>query len=46
MDFALNDEQRMFADSVHRFARDHLEKDALKRAHTPAFPFDVAQLAA
>ncbi len=46
MDFALNDEQRMFADSVHRFAKDHLEKDALKRAHAPAFPFDVAQLAA
>ena len=46
MDFALNDEQRMFADSVHRFAKDHLEKDALKRAHTPTFPFDVAQLAA
>jgi alkylation response protein AidB-like acyl-CoA dehydrogenase len=46
MDFALTEEQRIFADSVRRFATDHLARDALKRAHTEGFPFDVARLAA
>lgn len=44
MNFDFTDEQRLFAQSVNRFAVAHLEKDALKRAHNPRFPFDAAQL--
>ena len=33
MDFQLTEEQQLFADSVHRFAKAHLEKGALARAH-------------
>jgi alkylation response protein AidB-like acyl-CoA dehydrogenase len=44
MNFVFTDEQRLFADSVRRFALDRLEKDALARAHNPRFPFDVAKL--
>ena len=44
MNFEFTDEQKLFADSVRRFALAHLEKDALKRAHDPRFPFDVAKL--
>jgi len=44
MNFDLTAEQKQFADSVHRFAQDHLAAGALKRAHDPRFPFDVAQL--
>jgi alkylation response protein AidB-like acyl-CoA dehydrogenase len=44
MNFAFTEEQKLFADSVRRFALAHLEKDALKRAHDPRFPFDVAKL--
>ena len=44
MNFEFTDEQKLFADSVRRFARAHLEKDALKRAHVSGFPFDVAKL--
>ena len=29
---------------MRKFAQAHLEKDALKRAHEPRFPFDVAKL--
>ena len=43
MNFDFTEEQKLFADSVRRFARDHLEKDALRRAHDPRFPFDVAK---
>jgi alkylation response protein AidB-like acyl-CoA dehydrogenase len=46
MDFNLTEDQRIFSDSVRRFAEEHLAADALKRAHTPGFPYDVAQLAA
>jgi alkylation response protein AidB-like acyl-CoA dehydrogenase len=46
MNFEFSDEQKLFADSVRRFALANLEKDALKRAHDPAYPFDVAQLMA
>lgn len=42
MDFDLNDEQRMFSDSVRRFAEDNLAADALKRAHDDEYPWDVA----
>lgn len=46
MNFALTAEQRLFADTVGRFARDHLAGGALDRAHEPAFPFDIAALMA
>src|SRR5690349_7196472 len=44
MQFNFTEEQQAFADSVRRFALAHLEKDALKRAHDPRYPFDVAKL--
>jgi len=44
MNFEFSDEQKLFAQSVNRFAVAHLEKDALTRAHNARFPFDVAQL--
>ena len=44
MQFTFPEEQQVFADSVRRFAQAHLAKDALKRAHDPRFPFDVAKL--
>ena len=31
MQFSFSEEQQAFADSVHRFARQHLENDGLKR---------------
>ena len=43
MNFDFNDEQKLFADYVRRFALAHLERNALARAHNPRFPFDVAQ---
>jgi hypothetical protein len=43
MNFEFADEQKQFADSVRRFAREQLAAGALKRAHDPRFPFDVAQ---
>src|SRR4030081_3550509 len=44
MQDSVTEEQQAFADSVHRFACAHLEKDKLKRAHDPCYPFDVAKL--
>src|SRR5437879_8187849 len=44
MNFDFTEEQKLFADAVRKFAQAHLEKDALKRAHDPRFPFDVAKL--
>ncbi len=44
MQFAFTDEQRLFAESVRRFAQDRLAKDARRRAHDPRFPFEVARL--
>jgi alkylation response protein AidB-like acyl-CoA dehydrogenase len=44
MDFEFTDEQKLFAESVRRFALAHLQRDALQRAHNPRFPFDVAKL--
>jgi alkylation response protein AidB-like acyl-CoA dehydrogenase len=46
MNFEFNEEQKLFAEQVHRFAQQHLADGALKRAHDPAFPFDVARLVA
>lgn len=42
MNFELSEEQRLFADGVRRFALGGLAQGALKRAHEPGFPFDVA----
>jgi alkylation response protein AidB-like acyl-CoA dehydrogenase len=44
MNFDFTDEQKLFADSVRKFALAQLAKDALKRAHDPRYPFDVAKL--
>jgi alkylation response protein AidB-like acyl-CoA dehydrogenase len=44
MAYELTEEQQAFARSVRRFAEKHLAEGALKRAHDPAFPFDVARL--
>ena len=44
MNFEHNTEQKLFAESVRKFALAHLEDGALARAHEPRFPFDVAQL--
>ena len=44
MNFDFTDEQKLFAESVRRFAQQHLATDALKRAHDPRFPFDIAKL--
>src|SRR5215468_7521885 len=44
MDFEFTAEQKLFAEGVRKFARSHLKRDALKRAHDPRFPFDVAKL--
>ncbi len=46
MNFDFTDEQKLFAEQVARFARQHLAAGALKRAHDPGFPYDVAQLMA
>jgi alkylation response protein AidB-like acyl-CoA dehydrogenase len=43
MNFEFTDEQKLFAEAVRKFAVAELEADALKRAHNPRFPFDVAQ---
>ena len=46
MDFQLSEEQQLFQESVRKFARRHLTEGALRRAHSPEFPFEVAQLMA
>lgn len=46
MDFELSEEQKAFADSVARFAKDKLSDGALARAHSPRFPKEVATLLA
>ena len=46
MNFELTEEQVMFRDAVRGFAERHLAEDALKRAHDPGFPFEVARLLA
>ena len=44
MNFDFTEEQKLFADSVRKFAQANLEKGALTRAHDPRYPFDVAKL--
>src|SRR5271156_4362214 len=46
MNFDFTAEQKQFAEAVRRFAREQLAPRALKRAHDPRFPFDVAKLMA
>jgi alkylation response protein AidB-like acyl-CoA dehydrogenase len=46
MDFELSAEQRLFANSVRRFAEQELADGALARAHEAAYPWDVARLLA
>ncbi len=44
MDFELSGEQRIFADSVRGLAERHLRDGALERAHSKAYPWEVAAL--
>jgi alkylation response protein AidB-like acyl-CoA dehydrogenase len=46
MNFEFDDEQAMFRDSVASFARRNLAANALARAHTDDYPWDVAKLMA
>jgi alkylation response protein AidB-like acyl-CoA dehydrogenase len=46
MNFELDEEQQAFADSVGRFARDHLAEGALRRAHSDEWDWEAAQLIA
>jgi alkylation response protein AidB-like acyl-CoA dehydrogenase len=46
MKFDLTEEQVMFRDSVAAFAQRHLAKDALARAHSDDYPWDVARMMA
>jgi alkylation response protein AidB-like acyl-CoA dehydrogenase len=46
MDFNLSEEHASFAESVRRFANDKLAAGALRRAHSPDYPADVAALLA
>ena len=43
MDFNLNEEHDSFAQAVRRFAQTELAPGALARAHSPAYPSDVAK---
>ena len=43
MDFNLNEEHDSFAQAVRRFAHTELAPGALARAHSPAYPTDVAK---
>jgi len=46
MDFNLNPEYQAYADSVRRFARNHLAEGALQRAHADTYPWETARLLA
>jgi alkylation response protein AidB-like acyl-CoA dehydrogenase len=46
MDFQFSDDQKLFVESVRRFAVDKLKDGALKRAHDPNYPWDVAKMLA
>lgn len=46
MDFNLSEEHQAFADSVRRFAREQLADGALKRAHSPEYPWETAHMLA
>jgi alkylation response protein AidB-like acyl-CoA dehydrogenase len=44
MDFSLTEEQKLFEESVRRFAVEKLKDGALKRAHSSQYPWDVARM--
>jgi alkylation response protein AidB-like acyl-CoA dehydrogenase len=46
MDFNLNQEQTLFLQSVRAFSERHLAAGTLQRAHSDAYPWDVAALMA
>ncbi len=46
MNFNLSEEDQAFADAVRRFAQDKLSEGALKRAHSPDYPWEAAKLLA
>ena len=46
MDFELTDDEKAFAESVRRFAKDKLADGALERAHSRDYPWDIARLLA
>jgi alkylation response protein AidB-like acyl-CoA dehydrogenase len=46
MNFQLTEDQQAFADSVRRFAQDKLAGGALERAHSPAYPWQIARMLA
>jgi alkylation response protein AidB-like acyl-CoA dehydrogenase len=46
MDFRLTSEQAQFREAVRRFAEKHLASGARERAHSPEYPWGVAQLMA
>ncbi len=43
MDFRLTEEQQIFSDAVHAFAEKHLAQDAVARARSGAFAWDISQ---
>jgi hypothetical protein len=43
MDFHLNSEQKAFAEAVSKFAEKELAPGALERAHSPKYPWAIAQ---
>ncbi len=43
MDFELNEDQTIFYDTVKKFAQKELAEAALERAHSDAYPWDVAE---
>ena len=46
MDFSLTEEQLLFSGAVRAFAERHLAADALERAHSDSYPWNVAKLMA
>ena len=46
MDFSLTEEQRLFAETVRRFAVDKLKDGALRRAHSKDYPWEIANMLA
>ncbi len=46
MNFSLTEEQQAFRDAVTAFAEKHLRAEALARAHSGDYPWDVARLMA
>ena len=43
MDFDLSEEQKIFVDTVRRFAANKLAAGAVARAHSDDYPWDVAE---